>query len=89
MSRISASLDAEADGGFPDRRAARVIIALRNGQRLTRYQSDRKGDPELPLTDADLEGKLLELAGPTMGESAARKLLDQIWQLDGPGSLPW
>lgn len=81
MKRISKSLDAEVDAAFPGRRGARVQVALRDGRRLAHLQPDRKGDPELPLSDADLEGKLLELAAPTLGEPAARALLDRIWAL--------
>ncbi len=88
MQRISKALDAEVDAGFPGRRAARVTIALRSGQVLTHLQPDRKGDPELPLSDADLEGKLIELAGPVIGEPEARALLQRIWGLGGHTALP-
>lgn len=85
MARITKALDPEVDAGFPARRAARVTIGLRDGRSLTHWQSDRKGDPELPLTDADLEGKLIELASPVIGEPAARAVLGRIWALgDGP-----
>ena len=69
MQRITKALDPEVDAGFPGRRAARVAITLRDGRRLSHLQPDRKGDPELPLSDADLEGKLLELAAPVIGEA--------------------
>lgn len=88
MKRISKALDPEVDAGFPARRAARVSIRLRDGRHLTHWQSDRKGDPELPLTDADLEGKLIELASPVIGEPAARALLTRIWALDVSSELP-
>lgn len=88
MARISKALDPEVDAGFPARRAARVSIRLRDGRSFTHWQSDRKGDPELPLTDADLEGKLIELASPVIGESAARALLTRIWALDDSPTLP-
>jgi len=88
MARITKALDPEVDAGFPARRAARVTIALRDGRRFTHWQSDRKGDPELPLTDADLEGKLIELASPVIGEPATRALLARIWALDGSHELP-
>jgi len=88
MARISKALDPEVDAGFPARRAARVTIRLRDGRSLTHWQSDRKGDPELPLTDTDLEGKLIELASPVIGEPAARTLLSRIWALDSSPDLP-
>lgn len=87
MPRITAALDPEVDAGFPGRRAARIEVVLRDGRRLTHLQPDRKGDPELPLTDGDLEGKLLELASPVIGEAEARALLGRIWNLHQSASL--
>ena len=72
----------------PGRRAARVTITLRDGRVLTHLQPDRKGDPELPLSDADLEGKLLELAAPVIGEPEARALLLRICALTTSPHLP-
>lgn len=88
MTRISKALDPEVDAGFPARRAARVSIRLHDGRNFNHWQSDRKGDPELPLTDSDLEGKLLELASPVIGERAARALLTRIWALNISPDLP-
>ncbi len=88
MARITKALDPEVDAGFPARRAARVSIRLRDGRSFTHWQSDRKGDPELPLTDADLEGKLIELASPVIGEPAARAVLARIWALGDSPELP-
>ncbi|MDE2370886.1 MAG: MmgE/PrpD family protein [Burkholderiales bacterium] len=88
MPRIRKALDPEVDAGFPGRRAARVTLTLRDGRVLTHLQLDRKGDPELPLSDAELEGKLIELAGPVIGEHEARALLARIWALTHTPHLP-
>lgn len=88
MQRIHKALDPAVDAAFPGRRGARVEITLRDGRNLTLIQPDRKGDPELPLSDADLEGKLMELATPVIGEAPARALLDSIWQLHQSSNLP-
>jgi 2-methylcitrate dehydratase PrpD len=88
MKRITKALDPEVDAGFPGRRAARVTITLRDGRLLTHLQPDRKGDPELPLSDADLEGKLIELAAPVIGDTEARALLTRIWALTHSENLP-
>ena len=88
MQRITKALDPEVDAGFPGRRAARVAITLRDGRRFSHLQPDRKGDPEWPLSDVDLEGKLLELAAPVIGEPAARALLARIWSLSANPCLP-
>jgi 2-methylcitrate dehydratase PrpD len=88
MQRITKALDPEVEAAFPRRRGARVVVTLRDGRCLTHVQPDRKGDPELPLSDADLEGKLMELATPVIGEAQARALLARIWQLHHSAELP-
>jgi 2-methylcitrate dehydratase PrpD len=88
MQRVSHALDPEIDAGFPGRRAARVDITLRDGRRFTHFQPDRKGDPELPLSDAELGDKLIELASPVIGNDASRALLDRLWALDRSKELP-
>jgi 2-methylcitrate dehydratase PrpD len=88
MKRTTKALDPEVDAAFPGRRGARVQVTLRDGRRLAHLQTDRKGDPELPLSDADLEGKLLELAAPVLGDAEARTLLERIWALPATGRLP-
>lgn len=82
MARTRVMLDPVVDAGFPGRRAARVAITLHDGRRLERLQPDRKGDPELPLSDDDLGGKLVELASTQIGESGSRALLARLWRLD-------
>jgi 2-methylcitrate dehydratase PrpD len=88
MQRIDKALDPDVEAAFPGRRGARVTVTLRDGRQLNLLQPDRKGDPELPLSDADLEGKLMELATPVIGENAARALLARIWQLHHSATLP-
>lgn len=88
MRRITKALDPEVDASFPARRAARVRITLHDGRTLAHWQPDRKGDPELPLSDADLEDKLLELAAPVIGAPAASALLQRIWALGAGAALP-
>ena len=62
--------------------AARVAIEARDGRRGEHLQPTRKGDPDAPLTDAELEHKYLELASPVLGEERARKLLARLWKLE-------
>jgi 2-methylcitrate dehydratase PrpD len=82
MQRINASIDPELDAAFPAQRAARVEIETRDGRSHALLQPTRKGDPDAPLSDAELEAKYLELAGPVLGETRARDLLEQLWTLE-------
>ena len=87
MKRISVRLDPELDAAFPGRRAARVAITARGGKREEFLQPHRKGDPEQPLTDAELDAKFMELAAPVLGEAPARTLLRRLWRLEAETSL--
>ena len=54
-------------------------IELNDGRKFVHFQPYRKGDPELPLTDEELNGKFTELAEPVLGKVAAAALLKQLW----------
>jgi 2-methylcitrate dehydratase PrpD len=88
MRRVEMALDPEIDAAFPARRAARVAIESRDGRRGEHFQPTRKGDPDMPLTDAELERKYLELASPVIGEERARKLLARLWRLESEAAVP-
>jgi 2-methylcitrate dehydratase PrpD len=82
MKRVELALDPAIDAAFPAQRAARVAIEARDGRRGEHFQATRKGDPDLPLSDAELEAKYLELAAPVLGDEGARTLLARLWKLD-------
>ena len=79
MRKITVSLDPELDATFPRQRAARVAIEAR-GRREEWLQPTRKGDPDAPLSDAELEDKFLELASPVVGGEKAKGLLSELWK---------
>jgi 2-methylcitrate dehydratase PrpD len=83
MKKISVAVDPQLDAAFPRQRAARVAIRAR-GRRAEHLQPTRIGDPDAPLSDAQLEAKYLELAAPVLGEARARDLLQRLWRLEAP-----
>ena len=82
LKKIEAVADPELSKGYPTQRAAHVEIETNDGRKLTHFQPYRKGDPELPLTDVELNDKFLELATPVIGDAGARSLLDQLWRTE-------
>jgi 2-methylcitrate dehydratase PrpD len=87
MKRIELAADPEMSRNFPRQRAARVEIETTDGRKLAHRQDTRKGDPELPLSDEELNDKFLELAAPVLGGAGARALLNRLWALDRETSL--
>ena len=82
MTKIEVAIDPELDAAFPAQRAARVSIETKDGRKAEFLQPARKGDPELPLTDRDLEDKYLELAAPVIGDATAKALVAKLWKLE-------
>jgi len=82
MARTKLEADPDLSAKFPNVRAARVTVTLRDGRVIEQFAPCRKGDPEAPLTDADLDDKFLELASPVIGSDPARVLLGQLWHLE-------
>ena len=82
MPKISLTVDQEIDDQFPTRRAARVTVISKAGDVFTHDQHTRKGDPDLPLSDEELDEKFVELTLPVLGTQSADKLLQHLWRLD-------
>lgn len=89
MQRIEVTVDPELDALFPRQRAARVEIETTDGKRLHYLQPNRKGDPELPLSDEDVSDKFIELASPVIGEEQARPLLTRLWLVEQASRIDW
>jgi len=87
MKKVTVELDPQLDAAFPAQRAARVSIQLADGRSEELLQPTRKGDPDQPLSDQELEEKFLELAVPVLGDGAARKLLERLWRLETQSTL--
>lgn len=79
---INVTIDQQIDAQFPARRAARISVTTRSGGVFTHDQHTRKGDPDLPLTDAELDAKFTELTSPVLGTQSTEKLLQDLWRLE-------
>ena len=82
LGQINLGIDPAVDAEFPARRAAHVSVTTKDGRQLTHYQPTRKGDPDLPLSDDELDAKFIELTSPVLGSELTNSLLQNLWQLD-------
>ena len=82
MTRMLVSVDLKLDTAFPSERSARVAVVLHDGTRHEYLQKHRRGDPELPLSDEQLNVKFVELVSPVVGVAHAQTLLKQLWELE-------
>jgi 2-methylcitrate dehydratase PrpD len=85
MDRVDMAVDPELDAAFPKKRAAHVEIETSDGRRFAHAQNTRKGDPDDPLSDAELDDKFIELASPVIGRAAAQTALSELHGLETRG----
>ena len=57
-------------------------MTLDDGSVLDFYAPTRKGDPDSPLSDAELSAKYHDLATYIIGAERAQQLEECIWKLD-------
>ena len=60
-----------------------VELSLADGRVLRQTIEHATGSPGRPVSDVQLEAKFLALAGTVLPAARARRLLDQLWQVDG------
>ena len=82
LAKVEVIADPVLSKGYPGQRAAHVEIELNDSRVFKHFQPTRKGDPEMPLTDDEVNEKFLELAMPVIGDPASRELLAALWTLD-------
>jgi 2-methylcitrate dehydratase PrpD len=89
MKKIEVVADPELSKGYPNQRAAQVEIETNDGRKLAHFQPTRKGDPEMPLSDEEVNDKFLELAEPVIGGAAARALLAELWRTEALATVDY
>lgn len=85
MPRVTVEADPRIAALYPRRRQARLRVALTDGRVLEHHQETRKGDPDDPLSDAELIEKFDELAATVLDAPARAALKAAILR---PGPLP-
>lgn len=68
MARIRVEVDQQLDKGYPDKRASSAEIVLVDGRRFNGYIPNAKGEPECPLSAAEIEDKFLTLTKDILPE---------------------
>ena len=82
MPRVGVTVDPEIAAAYPGRRQARLSVTLTDGRVLERFQPTRKGDPDDPLSDAELFEKFDELTAGVLPREAAERLKGLVMSSD-------
>ena len=87
MQRIELQVEPSLDAQFPGQRAAQVTIRTKDGKEFSMLQPTRKGDPDMPLSDTELNDKFSELALPVLGANKSNTLSTALWNMDTESDL--
>ncbi|MCP1200565.1 MmgE/PrpD family protein [Notoacmeibacter sp. MSK16QG-6] len=88
MAKVRVAEDAEIAAAYPAKRQAHVSITFHSGEVIDHFQPTRKGDPDDPLTDAELLEKYDELSAVVLTPEDSARLRDVIMTSDRlPGDL--
>lgn len=82
LARTSVELDEDLDHRYPAEWPTRLVITLLDGATLRELVTLPKGDPENPLTEAELEEKFRRLVAGTRYEARIEDLLSHVREMD-------
>ncbi len=70
---------------FPARRISELTVTLKDGRILESGPTEANGDPEIPLSEAQIDEKFTLFATPVLGEEHTQKLMHHVRNM---GSAP-
>jgi 2-methylcitrate dehydratase PrpD len=79
--RLTVTAPPEIDGLYPKLRPARVTVTTPRGK-FVRQADEALGSRIVPLDDAGLEAKFIELVAPVLGGAQAASLAKQLWDIE-------
>ncbi|WP_445010880.1 MmgE/PrpD family protein [Vreelandella stevensii] len=88
MPKVSVAERADIAARYPRQRMANIRVTTTDGTTYQHLQETRKGDPEDPMTDAELLEKYQELASGSLSSSALQSLQEVVMSSNElPGSV--
>lgn len=86
LRRTRVTVEDDLTARYPAAWPARVTVTLEDGTVLRGASDFPRGNPENPVSTAELEEKFLSLVAPRFGADTARRALDAVHALDGAGA---
>ena len=86
-SRVRVEADEAMTAAFPREWPAEIQVALRDGRDFLRHVPYPKGEPEAPMSQAEVETKFRDLAHVAITPAAAERVIALVRELDGAASI--
>lgn len=82
LRKVQVEVDDVCEREYPKHRPAVVTITMNNGEKMVERVTVPKGEPTLPLTDIELEEKLLNNANAVLKDECLRQMIDVVWSFE-------
>jgi len=82
MRKVKVREDAALTARYPEAPGGRVTVRMASGETHTGEVTYPRGHHKSPMSDADVERKFRELAGPRLGVQKCEAVLKAVWALD-------
>jgi 2-methylcitrate dehydratase PrpD len=79
--KLTVTAPVDVDRLYPQLRPARVTVTTARGS-FTRQADEALGSRIVPLDDAGLTAKFLDLVGPVLGAARAKDMGERLWSLE-------
>jgi 2-methylcitrate dehydratase PrpD len=90
MQKIEVVENAEYTGAYqsvPQEHHARIIVALRSGERLEARAGGDQDDLATPKSDSQIEQKFRALTEDFLGANRASAILERLWRLEDSSDI--
>ncbi|MCC7487330.1 MAG: MmgE/PrpD family protein [Burkholderiales bacterium] len=82
LERTNPYIDGECDRLYPHKRSALVRVVLHDGREREIRLQDPRGEPANPMTNEDLERKLVSNCEPVIGGERCARLIERVWAFE-------
>ncbi len=87
LDRTMLRMDPELDKGYPEGIPNRITVATAGGRQFAGEQSYPRGHFRNPMSDDEVEAKLLSNVQGRWSDAQARRVLDLVWDLEQQPNL--
>jgi 2-methylcitrate dehydratase PrpD len=87
MDKVIVEVDDGCESRFPRQRSAVVEMTTTDGRTLRHERPTRRGDPDDPLSDEEINAKYEMLAEPVIGADKAKAIADAIWRIEASANV--
>jgi 2-methylcitrate dehydratase PrpD len=87
MSKITIAHDPKLDKEYPAKRGTQVRIRTTGGREFLHSLDLAKGEPELPLSAAEIKSKFIRFTSPILDSQQQGEILDFIYTIDARENL--